>query len=62
MTDKEIYTKVEEYVSTNLRNEPFDKGLPYLQKFVWDLGDKIGKTGPEVLKAYFDVKSEEMKK
>ena len=62
MTDKEIYTKVEEYVSTNLRNEPFDKGLPYLQDFVWALGDKIGKTGPEVLKAYFDVKSEEMKK
>lgn len=62
MTDHEIYEKVEEFVSANLRNVPFDKGLPHLQKFVWDLGDKIGKTGPEVLKAYFDVKSERMKK
>lgn len=49
-------------MSTNLKNVPFDKGLPYLQKFVWNLGDKIGQTGPEVLKTYFDVKSEEMKK
>ena len=40
----------------------FDKGLPYLQKFVWDLGDKIGKTGPEVLMAYFDEKSKLMNK
>ena len=62
MTDREIYINVEEYVSTNLRNVPFDKGLPYLQKYVWDLGNKIGKTGPEVLKTYFEVKSEEMKK
>lgn len=62
MTDREIYINVEEYVSTNLRNVPFDKGLPYLQKYVWDLGNKIGKTGPEVLETYFEVKSEEMKK
>ena len=34
MTDQEIYKKVEEYVSANLKNVPFDKGLPHLQKFV----------------------------
>ena len=58
MTNQEIYQKVEDYVSVNLQNVPFDKGLPYLQKFVWDLGDLIGKTGPEVLQVYFDIKSQ----
>ena len=57
MTKQEIYNTVEQYVSTELKDTPFDKGLPYLQQFVWNLGDKIGLTGPEVLKAYFDIKS-----
>lgn len=57
MTDNEIYEMVEKYLQENLANVPFDKGLPVLQEYVWSLGDKIGKTGPEVLKSYFDIKS-----
>lgn len=60
MTDQEIYERVEKYVSTELGGIPFDKGLPHLQNFVWSLGDEIGMTGPDVLKAYFDVKSKKM--
>ena len=59
MTDNEIYEVVERFLKENLRNVPFDKGLPILQTYVWSLGDTIGKTGPEVLKAYFDVKSKQ---
>ena len=58
MTNQEIYECVEKYVSTELKNTPFDKGLPHLQNFVWNLGDKTGKTGPEILKIYFDIKSQ----
>ena len=59
MTDKEIYEAVEEFLKENLASTPFDKGLPVIQEYVWSLGDKIGKTGPEVLKTYFDVKSKQ---
>ena len=59
MTDKEIYESVEKYLQENLSDIPFDKGLPILQNYVWSLGDRIGKTGPEVLKAYFDIKSQQ---
>lgn len=59
MSDKEIYELVERYLQENLADIPFDKALPTLQDYVWSLGDKIGKTGPEVLKAYFDVKSKQ---
>ena len=58
MTNQEIYECVEKYVNTKLKNVPFDEGLPYLQEFVWNLGDKTGKTGPEVLMIYLDVKSQ----
>ena len=50
------------FVSENLKGVPFDNGLPHLQKFVWNLGEEVGKTGSEVLMMYFDIKSKEMKK
>lgn len=59
MGNNEIYEAVEKYLQENLSGVPFDKGLPMLQDYVWFLGEKIGKTGPEVLKAYFDVKSKQ---
>lgn len=43
-------------------NVPFDKGLPILQDLVWEVADRYNTTGPEVLKLYFDWKSEEEKK
>lgn len=57
MTDEEIYKSVENYIISNLKDKSFDKGLPFLQKYVWDLGDKVGKTGPEIMKIYLDYKS-----
>ncbi len=43
-------------------NVPFDKGLPLLQKMVWEVADRYGITGPAVLGMYFDMKSAEIKK
>lgn len=57
MNDNEIYEKVEEFVKNDLNGIPFDKGLPQLQEFVWDLGKKFNMTGPEVLMIYFSIKS-----
>ena len=62
MTNQEVFKKIEDFVSENLKGVPFDKGLPHLQKFVWNLGKEVGKTGSEVLMMYFDIKSKEMKK
>ena len=42
-------------------NMPFDKGLPILQDLVWEIADRYNTTGPEVLKAYFEWKSKEIK-
>lgn len=43
-------------------NMPFDKGLPILRELLWEVADRYNTTGPEVLKLYFDWKSEEGKK
>jgi hypothetical protein len=56
MTDLEIALKVEEYALT-LKDVPFDKGQPLLSKYVWDLGDKVGKSGPDIMMIYFNWKS-----
>lgn len=58
MTNNEIYEAVEKYVKENLATLPFDKAQPALQNYVWSLGDQIGKTGSEIMKIYFDIKSE----
>lgn len=42
-------------------NMPFNKGLPILQELLWEVADRYNTTGPEVLKLYFDWKSEERK-
>lgn len=59
MSDQEIYEKVEAFLTQTLSNTPFDKGLPVLQKYLWELGDEIGKPGTEVLRIYFDLKSKQ---
>ncbi len=61
MTEQEIYERVEKYSKEELANEPFDKGLPKLQDFIWSLGDSIGITGTEVLRIYFEIKSQKNK-
>lgn len=43
-------------------NMPFDKGLPILQDLLWEVADRYNTTGPEVLRAYFDWKSTQIKK
>lgn len=40
---------------------PFDKGLPLLQKLLWEIADRYNTTGQEVLRIYFDMKSAELK-
>ncbi len=62
MDDREIFEKVEEFMKTELADVPFDKGLPKLQDYIWNLGGKVGKTGQEVLAIYFDIKSSELEK
>jgi len=57
MNNQDIYEKVEEFVKDNLGNTPFDKALPKLQDYVWELADMNGTTGPEILSIYFDIKS-----
>ena len=43
-------------------NMPFDKALPILQDLLWEVAERYNTTGPEVLKAYFDWKSNQNKK
>ena len=59
MSNEEIALKVEEFALT-LKDVPFDKGQPLLKDFVWELGDKVGKEGTEVMGIYFDWKSKNM--
>lgn len=56
MSNEEIALKVEEYALT-LKEVPFDKGQPLMSDFAWELGDKIGKKGTEVMGIYFEWKS-----
>ena len=42
-------------------NMPFDQGLPILQELAWEIADRYNTTGPEVLRAYFNWKSKEIK-
>ena len=40
---------------------PFDKGLPVLQNLLQEIADRHNTTGQEVLRLYFEMKSEELK-
>ena len=51
--EEEIYKEVEKCVE-EIKGMPFDKGLPVFQKSVWDIGDKHGIKGDEVVRIYFD--------
>lgn len=57
MTDNEIAITVDEFVSKNLKDVPFEEGLPVLKKFVWELGEKTDNDGAGILKIYFNWKS-----
>ena len=59
MTEKMIYEKVAAFVDENLRGIPFNDGLPKFQKYVWSLGNEVGKSGADIVKIYFDFKSKE---
>lgn len=43
-------------------NIPFDKGLPILQKRLWEIADKHNTTGADVFQIYMDWKSGKDKK
>jgi hypothetical protein len=50
---KAIFEEVAKCVE-EIKGVPFDKGLPGFQKALWDIGDKHGINGDEVLKIYFE--------
>ena len=45
---------LEAEISTQLKNLPFDKGLPILQSKLWVIADRHNTTGAEVLRMYFE--------
>ncbi|MEG0366114.1 MAG: hypothetical protein RR585_04725 [Coprobacillus sp.] len=47
---KEIKNVIEE----ELRDVPFDEGLPILRKKLWEIGNRHGIEGTEVLRLYFE--------
>ena len=51
--EKAIFEEVSKYID-EIKGIPFDKGLPGFRKSLWDIGDKHGLRGDEVLKIYFD--------
>lgn len=42
-------------------NTSFDKGLPLLQKRLWEIADRHNTTGPDVFQIYMDWKSGKVK-
>ncbi|MBB3132103.1 hypothetical protein FHS19_006830 [Paenibacillus rhizosphaerae] len=44
------------------KDVPFDKALPHLQKGWWEIAEKHGTTGDQVLKQYLDWRSQQEKK
>ena len=61
MSSQDIYECVERFISTELKDVPFDKGLPLLRMYVWKLADEVGMTGADVLKIYFDLNTSNKK-
>lgn len=53
-----IAQKIHSVVSGELRNVPFDKGLPRLREILWDIADQVNVSGADIFKIYMDWLSE----
>lgn len=61
MTHDEIIQKIHSVASVQLKDVPFDKGLPILRKVLWEVADEIGVDGAEVFRIYMDWLSSQKK-
>lgn len=53
--DKEAIAKrVHELVTGELKDIPFDKGLPKLRKLLWSIADEYGVKGADIFGIYMD--------
>lgn len=58
MNEQEILEKINNVVSTELKDLPFSQALPKIQALIWKLADENGVDGSDIFKKYMDNRTE----